>query len=95
MLGIIAFAIGASVGSFLNVVSDRMPEGGSLVSPRSHCPSCKRPLSNRDMVPIFSYLWLRGRCRHCGAAIPIRVVVVEAVHGHLIHGNLCEIWIRT
>ena len=76
-MGVIFFAIGASVGSFLNVVADRVPEGGSVVSPRSRCSSCKRPLSNLDMVPIFSYLWLRGRCRHCGARIPPRVFVVE------------------
>ena len=77
MLTVIAFVIGASVGSFLNVVADRTVEGGSLVSPRSHCPSCKRPLPNVEMVPIFSYLWLRGRCKECDARIPVRVLLVE------------------
>ena len=83
MLGVFIFFIGASVGSFLNVVADRTAEGRSLVSPRSYCSSCKRPLANRDMVPVFSYLWLRGKCRHCGAAIPVRVLVVEVVAGLL------------
>ena len=78
VLGLIVFAIGASVGSFLNVVADRTPAGRSLVSPRSYCSSCKRPIPSSDLVPVLSYLWLRGRCRHCGAAIPIRVVLVEA-----------------
>ena len=83
MLAIIAFAIGASVGSFLNVVADRIPEGQSLVHPRSHCPSCQRPLPNIELVPVLSYLWLRGRCRGCGANIPARLLAVEVVTGLL------------
>ena len=79
MLGVIVFAIGASVGSFLNVVADRLPAGTSLVSPRSRSPSCEKPLSNTELVPIFSYLWLRGKCRHCGTGIPVRVLLVEAI----------------
>ena len=80
---ILIFAIGASVGSFLNVVADRLPARQSLVSPRSFCPSCKRPIPNIEMVPIFSYLWIRGRCRGCGAAIPARVFCVELITGLL------------
>ena len=83
MLAVIAFAIGASVGSFVNVVADRLPEGKSLVRPRSHCPTCDRPLSNVEMVPVLSYLWLRGSCRQCGAPIRARVLVVEVVTGAL------------
>ena len=79
MLSILVFAIGASVGSFLNVVADRLPMGGSLISPRSYCPSCKRSLPNLELVPILSYLWLRGRCRTCGESIPLRIVLVETV----------------
>ena len=83
MLGVIVFAIGASVGSFLNVVADRMPAGESLVRPRSSCASCKRSLSNIELVPVLSYLWLRGRCRYCGVRIPPRVIVVEVITGLL------------
>ena len=83
MLGVLAFAIGASVGSFLNVVADRLPDGRSLVSPRSYCEACNKPLTSLDLVPILSYFGLRGRCRHCGAGIPARVVVVEAAAGLL------------
>jgi leader peptidase (prepilin peptidase)/N-methyltransferase len=75
----LVFAMGASVGSFLNVVADRTPAGRSLVRPRSYCPSCERPLSNIELVPILSYLWLRGRCRTCGVGIPPRTVLVEIV----------------
>ena len=92
MFGFVAFLIGASVGSFLNVAADRVPGGRSLVRPRSYCESCQRPLASIDMIPIFSYVWLRGKCRHCKAGIPFRVVLVEAVTGalflavYLLHG---------
>ena len=69
--------LGAAVGSFLNVCTDRVPEGLSLVSPPSHCPSCERRLRPLELVPIFSYLALRGRCQTCGARIPFRVFLVE------------------
>jgi leader peptidase (prepilin peptidase)/N-methyltransferase len=71
------FAIGACMGSFLNVIADRLPQGKSIVSPPSHCEDCQRPLSVDDNIPIFSYLWLRGRCRYCHAAIPQRIFWVE------------------
>ena len=85
--------IGASVGSFLNVVADRVPDGRSLLRPRSYCDACERPLSSIDMVPVLSYLWLRAKCRNCKSAIPLRVFLVEAVTGalflavYLLHGN--------
>jgi len=71
------------VGSFLNVVADRLPAGRSIVSPSSHCPECRRSLSAKDMVPIFSYIWLRGRCRYCGVSIPMRLFWVELAVGVL------------
>jgi leader peptidase (prepilin peptidase)/N-methyltransferase len=73
--------IGLAVGSFLNVCIDRLPAGQSLVSPRSHCDGCGQPLANRDLIPIVSYLLLRGRCRYCSVAIPARLPLVEAVTG--------------
>ena len=92
MFGFFIFLIGASVGSFLNVAADRVPGGRSLVRPRSYCESCQRPLASIDMIPVLSYVWLRGKCRHCKAGIPFRVVLVEAVTGalflavYLLHG---------
>ena len=72
------FLLGMAVGSFLNDVIDRLPNNESLILPPSHCPSCQRRLTVRDLIPIFSYLWLRGRCRYCQAPIPRRILWVEA-----------------
>lgn len=69
--------LGAAVGSFLNVCIDRLPAGQSLVTPPSHCPSCGYRLKPRDLIPIISYLRLKGKCRVCGASIPGRVLFVE------------------
>ena len=69
--------LGMIVASFLNVCADRLPTKQSLVYPPSHCPACSRRLAAKDLIPIFSYLWLRGRCRYCNAAIPKRVLWVE------------------
>jgi leader peptidase (prepilin peptidase)/N-methyltransferase len=68
---------GAVIGSFLNVVVYRLPLGQSLVKPRSHCPSCDTPVSPRDNVPLLSWLFLKGRCRHCGESISARYPAVE------------------
>ena len=73
--------LGIAIGSFLNVCIDRLPAGGSLVSPPSHCDNCQRRLSSIDMIPVVSYLWLRGRCRSCGARISLRVLWVEILGG--------------
>ena len=83
MLAVFAFFIGASVGSFLNLAADRIPAGRSIVRPRSFCEGCQRHLGTRDLVPVLSYLWLRGKCRSCGAKIPLRFMVVEAITGGL------------
>lgn len=71
------FLLGSAVGSFLNVCMDRLPADRSLLRPASHCDSCQHPLSVSDLVPIFSYLWLRRRCRYCQAALPRRPFWVE------------------
>ena len=73
------FAVGGAVGSFLNVVVYRLPRGMSIVTPGSHCPACNRPIRWFDNVPIFAWLWLRGRCRDCRAAISPRYCVVETL----------------
>jgi leader peptidase (prepilin peptidase)/N-methyltransferase len=73
--------IGLSIGSFLNVVADRLPAGQSLIRPPSHCPGCGCQIRWSELIPVLSYILLRGRCRTCGMAIPRRVPVVEAITG--------------
>jgi leader peptidase (prepilin peptidase)/N-methyltransferase len=76
---VIFVLLGMVVASFLNVCCDRLPVGESLlVYPPSHCSACQRRLSPKDLIPVFSYLWLRGRCRYCQASIPRRILWVEA-----------------
>ncbi|MDP2719511.1 MAG: prepilin peptidase [Dehalococcoidia bacterium] len=72
-----------AAGSFLNVCMDRLPEEQSIIKPPSHCPVCNRKLGPLDLVPVLSYLWLRGRCRYCRAPIPVRLSAVEMVTGLL------------
>ncbi len=83
IFGLTALFTGASVGSFINVVADRLPAGKSLLTPRSHCSACGRDILVRDLVPVLSYLRLRGRCRHCDERISPRVLAVEVVTGAL------------
>lgn len=69
--------VGLAVGSFLNVVVARTPEGLSVARPASRCPSCETPILRRDNVPVVSWLVLRGRCRACRVRIPVRYLLVE------------------
>ena len=59
------FLLGTFMGSFLGVVIDRLPRGESVVKGRSHCDHCKKSLTAIDLIPLFSFLFLRGRCRYC------------------------------
>ncbi|MBN1367910.1 MAG: prepilin peptidase [Dehalococcoidales bacterium] len=79
--------IGLVIASFLNVCADRLPTDKSIVKPPSHCDSCNRRLSAKDLIPIFSYLFAAGKCRYCGARISIRVLLVEIGTG-IIFGLL-------
>jgi leader peptidase (prepilin peptidase)/N-methyltransferase len=77
LLGFYAFAIGAIIGSFLNVVIHRYPREESIVFPGSHCPHCNAAIKWYDNIPVVSFLVLRGRCRACGAGIAWRYPLVE------------------
>jgi leader peptidase (prepilin peptidase)/N-methyltransferase len=74
-------AVGAAVGSFVNVVLHRLPAGRSLWRPPSCCPACGGRIAPFDNVPVLAWLWLRGRCRGCRASIPARYPAVEAACG--------------
>lgn len=78
---VFAFLFGAVVGSFLNVCICRMPQGGSVVSPPSHCPKCDYRIRWYDNIPILSYLLLNGKCRSCGAPISVQYPMVEFLNG--------------
>jgi leader peptidase (prepilin peptidase)/N-methyltransferase len=82
-LTVIFTLLGVAVGSFLNVCIDRLPSRRSLAYPPSHCDTCQHPLSFMDLIPVVSYLWLRGRCRYCRAVIPRRILLVEVLSGVL------------
>ncbi|HEY2882177.1 MAG TPA: prepilin peptidase [Pirellulales bacterium] len=88
------FVLGTIIGSFLNVVIYRLPAGLSLVRPGSQCPKCRRPIRWYDNVPIFGWLWLRGRCRDCGAAISIRYPLVELFIGLVFLALGWNDWVR-
>ena len=81
-LYIVIFLYGIVIGSFLNVLIFRIPKKENIVQ-SSHCMNCGRKLGWRDMVPVFSYIILRGRCRQCGARIPIQYPLIEALNGVL------------
>lgn len=76
---VVFFVLGLSVGSFLCVCIDRLPEGRSIVKPPSHCEACGYKLVFWDLIPIVSYLVLRGRCRSCKVKIPATVLIVEII----------------
>jgi len=75
------FGLGLLLGSFLNVCISRLPEGLSIVKPRSRCPKCLNPINFYDNIPLLSFLFLRGRCRRCSAPIPWRYPSVELIGG--------------
>jgi len=77
----VAFLVGLIVGSFANVCIYRVPAGESVVSPPSRCPRCGEGISALDNVPVLSFLWLSGRCRHCRTLIPLRYPAVELANG--------------
>src|ERR1700729_3706084 len=69
--------VGLALGSFTTMLSYRIPRRLSIVRPPSHCPHCNTPLKPRDLVPVFSWLAEKGRCRHCHKPIIIRYLLIE------------------
>lgn len=75
------FIMGLCIGSFLNVCIYRLPAAKSIVHPRSMCPQCDTLIPFYDNLPVFSYLWLKGKCRRCQVKIPMRYPMVELLGG--------------
>ena len=71
------FVLGSIIGSFLNVVIIRLPNNESILSPRSHCPSCKNPISIYHNIPIISYILLKGKCSNCFCSISPQYIIIE------------------
>ena len=78
---LIIFLFGLAIGSFLNVLIFRIPEGKSIVFPSSHCMFCNHSLQVFDLIPVLSFLLLRGRCRYCGERISRQYPLVELLTG--------------
>ena len=75
------FIFGLCIGSFLNVCIYRIPASQSIARPRSKCPQCSKLIAFYDNIPVLSFLWLKGRCRHCGVKIGLRYPTVELLTG--------------
>ena len=80
---VIFFVLGTIMGSFYNVVGDRLPKNQSIIKPRSHCPKCGHILSPLELIPIISYLLQHGKCKKCHASIPIMHPLFELLSGIL------------
>jgi leader peptidase (prepilin peptidase)/N-methyltransferase len=70
---------GLAVGSFLNVAAIRIPQGRSILHPPSQCDNCRHRLGPTDLVPVFSFLWRRGRCHYCGSKFSPQYAIVETI----------------
>lgn len=76
---VVIFIFGAIFGSFFNVVILRLPNHESIVHDSSHCPNCKTPIKPYDLIPILSYILLKGKCRSCKTKISIRYPMIETL----------------
>ncbi len=79
--------LGLIVGSFINVLIVRIPRGESIIHPGSRCPECGHDLKAFELIPVLSFIMLRGKCRECGSSIPLRYPLVELTAGLMFLGN--------
>lgn len=87
---IIIFIFGITIGSFLNVCIYRIPLGESIVTAPSHCMTCGWKLKWYDMVPVFSWLVLGGKCRNCKSKISVQYPIIEGVNG-ILYVMICAV----
>ena len=87
MMAILLIVVGMATGSFLGALTFRLPRGQTIVKGRSLCPHCKRKIAWHDNIPLFSYLILGGRCRHCDKEISKRYPFIELSTGLVFLGT--------
>ncbi len=80
---VIVFGLGSAIGSFLNVVIYRIPAGLSILHPPSRCPHCLHKLGITENIPVFGWILLQGKCKHCHSPISMRYPIIETVTGIL------------
>jgi leader peptidase (prepilin peptidase)/N-methyltransferase len=90
IISIYFFLFGIVIGSFLNVCITRIPEDISVISPGSRCPKCGTPIKAYDNVPVFGWIWLKGKCRACGAPISVMYPLMELATGLLFVAAFLE-----
>lgn len=83
LLGCVIFIYGILIGSFLNVCIYRIPKKENIVTTRSHCMNCDYQLRWYDLIPLFSWISLGGKCRKCGTKISVQYPLIEALNGIL------------
>lgn len=76
---VVIILVGSCLGSFFTVIAERVPIGLSLISPPSHCKMCKHKLHPLDLIPIFSFLFLKGKCRYCQIKISVLSTIIEVL----------------
>lgn len=85
-MAVIIFILGLLIGSFLNVCVYRIPQDESISYPPSHCTNCKNRIKPYDLIPVVSYIFLRGKCRYCGENISIKYPLIELFTGIIFVG---------
>lgn len=88
--GTLLFALGLSIGSFVNVLIYRLPKKMDFIHGRSQCPRCQYQLAWYDLIPVISFLWLKGNCRNCRVPISARYPLVELITGVVILANFIQ-----
>lgn len=83
MYYVLLFILGSVLASFYGVLATRLPEGKSIIVPRSHCDSCEKTLAWYELIPVFSFLFLKGKCKNCKKKLPIYEPIAEFVTGLL------------
>jgi len=79
MMIVYIILVGCVLASFIGTLSYRIPRGISIISPSSFCPHCKKRIAPFDLIPVISYILLKGKCRYCSGKIPVRYLVLEVI----------------